>query len=137
MGGLLELDTELLVDLNPKGKEDPVLQIVMLRFKKDVTEDSDTYKSFEAQIRRIDEVPGISAFLTISGHSKYIHEDLREDLQNGDASQGFTHMFLVAADSPQKLKELHANKVYTDWIALETPHFDTNSLWPPAVIFLA
>lgn len=131
---VIEMDTELAIDVDPQGKEDPILQIVFLTFLPHVTDDSDLYLSFEETVAAFNKFHGISASLRGAGSATLVKEDLREELVWSDGTQGMTHTLLIAADSPEALKVLHASQEYASWLQLESPHLHHREFPPAAII---
>lgn len=134
--GILEMVVDLGIDLDPTGKEDPMLEIVFLRFKPEVTDDSEIYQTFLKAVAEFNKSPGVAACLRPAGYHGMIKEDLLGEIQWSADSFIGTHCLTVAADSPQQLKDLMNSEAYGNWLKTEMPYLVQDGI-PPAVIFFA
>mmetsp|Transcript_28756 Transcript_28756/g.66997 ORF Transcript_28756/g.66997 Transcript_28756/m.66997 type:complete len:308 (+) Transcript_28756:84-1007(+) len=132
--GCIELMTDVGMDLSTEGKEDPILELVFLKFQEHVTDDSDTYGAFLKAVAEFNKCSGISACLRPAGNGLLLKEDLLKEVEWQDSSQGFTHCLTVLAESPQHLKDLMQGEAYGRWMMTEMPHLKQDGV-PPAVIF--
>jgi len=121
--GTFTIFSELRVRLAPDGKEDPVLQLVLLRFQEHVTEESEIYAQFCEAVAAMDSSSqAASASLNSLGHGVHGKEDFLKELGAPDGSCGVTHVLTIAADSPAAVKELMSSTAYKAWLKLELPH---------------
>jgi len=135
--GCTEITTDLAVDLNPEGKEDPILQLVLIRFKDEVTDDSEVFQTLVKAVDQFNQVPGIGAALRPTGHSTLIKQDLISELAWNDSSAHMSHLLTVVADSPQHLKDLQESECYGKWLMTEMPQLKQAPGLFPAIIFYA
>lgn len=134
--GAIEMDIDFALNLEPEGKEDPILMAAFLRFKADVTDDSEVFKQFLKAVEAFNGFPGIQAALRPAGHNTMLKEELIAELQWNDSTRGMTHCLMVAAESPQKLKDLQSSEEYGKWLMMEMPHLSQEpGGMPPAAIF--
>eukprot|EP00415_Alexandrium_ostenfeldii_P002251 UN2251 len=134
--GCIEISSDLAIDFNPEGKEDPFMMLALLRFKEEVTDDSEVFKTFLKCIAEFNKFPGISASLRPAGPPPMIKEDLLSELQWNDMSFFWTPLLTVAAEFPQPLKDFQSNECYGKWLMTELPYLKQEGM-PPAAIFFA
>mmetsp|Transcript_94440 Transcript_94440/g.281902 ORF Transcript_94440/g.281902 Transcript_94440/m.281902 type:complete len:308 (+) Transcript_94440:74-997(+) len=134
--GCTEIVTDLAIDLKPEGKEDAIMEYVLLRFKPEVTDDSEVFQSFLKAVADFNQCPGIAAALQPAGYGKLLQEDVLSVMRWTNQSFVWTHLLVVAADSPQRLKDLMSSEAYGKWLMTEMPHLKQDG-GPAAAMFFA
>mmetsp|Transcript_63586 Transcript_63586/g.199113 ORF Transcript_63586/g.199113 Transcript_63586/m.199113 type:complete len:258 (+) Transcript_63586:59-832(+) len=129
------MDTDLGLDLAPAaGAQEPMLQIVLLRFQVHVTRESEVYSSFQEVIAEFGKCPGIRAALRPAGWGQLSKDEMLRHIDWPDRTMSFTHCLTIAADSLAELKSLLGSEVYGRWLKTESPHL-FNDGKPAALIF--
>jgi len=133
--GVVVVDCELGTDLSCKGKTDPVLQVALLRFLPHVTKESAAYKSFLELVAQFEQHSGIRAALRPLGHGELGCEELLNEIQWHDRTDGVTHCLTIAADSVDDLHALLSADVYDNWQRNEALHLCDDGEQPGSLIF--
>lgn len=134
--GVFVTDSELAVDLAPGGREDPLLQVALLRFQPHVTRESQVYRDLQEAVAEFGNSKGVRASLRHMGHGGLSKDQLVRELQWADRTNGITHCLTIAADSLADLKALVDAEVYSRWLQMEVPHLRDDGQ-PAALVFHA
>mmetsp|Transcript_21288 Transcript_21288/g.45278 ORF Transcript_21288/g.45278 Transcript_21288/m.45278 type:complete len:312 (+) Transcript_21288:93-1028(+) len=133
----MDVMTDLQISLPGEDKEDSVLQIVALRFRDYVTDDSELLKTFHGCVSEFSKVKGICARLTHIGYDTLLAGETLEQMGWVDNMKRMTHTLLIAADDVACLQTLLHSEAFDRWLQTEGPHIASaeGEETPSAIVF--